>query len=334
MTGRSTPYRTSLGARSQRRAQAAAPFRWKVTTVHGRRDGSTPGSIISTKPAAGDKLKRGGTLVLVISDGNTLSTIPTNLAGQQASNAEATLRKLGLVPKTTHRFDEQVAKDHVIGLAAGTPAKLPKREAVGLVVSDGPKPRIVPRGLNGITPTAAKKQLAAVQLKAKQSPQYNETVPKGRIISTKPDGGANAARDSTVTLAVSRGPKPRVVPGLVGDVGGHRTSHAVGHATRGHDDQQVQRHGAGRAGHLDPADTWNEPRPRFDGGAGRLEGTRPRPRAEHERRLVDRRSHHRVATRGSHRRQRQRTGRRRPVSTTPSAGQQVKRGSSVDIVLG
>jgi serine/threonine-protein kinase len=42
--------------------------------------------------------------------------------------------------------------------------------------------------------------------------QYDETVPVGAVIGTDPAGGAQAPRDSTVTLLVSDGPAPVPVP--------------------------------------------------------------------------------------------------------------------------
>ncbi len=100
-----------------------------------------PGQIIGTEPAAGDKLKRGGTLVASSSPTATRwRTSRRDLAGKPAADVQAQLEKLGLVPKTTHAIRrDRLPKDAVIGLAAGTPARLPKEQTVGLVVSDGPE---------------------------------------------------------------------------------------------------------------------------------------------------------------------------------------------------
>lgn len=219
-----------LSRRSEPAARAAvARFHWKVTASHGRRDGTKAGQIIRTDPPAGTRVRQGGRLRLIISDGNTLVAIPTNLAGKPIAEARESLVKLGLVPKTTQQVDEKVAKDRVIGLAAGTPARLPREQAVRLVVSDGPRPRVVPAGLVGKTEAAARLELAAVQLVPNSTKEFNELVPADHVISVRPDSGASVARDSGVRLVVSEGPKPRVVPaGLVGVTEATARSRIVG----------------------------------------------------------------------------------------------------------
>ncbi len=200
--------------------QQVARHRWKLSTIRGRRDGTIPGQIIRTEPPAGDRLKRGGSLVLVISEGNTLATVPSGLAGKPVAEVQARLLKLGLIPKATRRFDEKIPKDSVIGPASGTPTRLPKRSDIALVVSNGPKPRTVPNGLTGVSLSAAKSRLTAVQLVAKSRSEHSETVAVDQVISAKPAPGASVPRDSTVLLAVSTGPAPRVVPsGLTGASG-------------------------------------------------------------------------------------------------------------------
>ncbi|MDN7120874.1 PASTA domain-containing protein [Nocardioides sp. ChNu-153] len=47
-------------------------------------------------------------------------------------------------------------------------------------------------------------------------PAYSETVAAGRVLGTDPEGGADAARGSTITLVLSLGPERYTVPGLEG----------------------------------------------------------------------------------------------------------------------
>jgi beta-lactam-binding protein with PASTA domain/tRNA A-37 threonylcarbamoyl transferase component Bud32 len=191
-----------------------ARFRWKVATTHERRDGTTAGQVIRSVPPAGDRLERDGRLVLVISDGNTLATVPTTVAGQPAATVTARLTRLGLVPKPTLQFDEKVPKGAVIRLAPGTPTRLPKEHVVGLIVSAGPKPRTVPSGLVGLSEAAARAKLASVQLVATSTLRFDDTVPAGQVSRAEPASGTKLARGSTVALSVSKGPDLVTVPYL------------------------------------------------------------------------------------------------------------------------
>ena len=289
--------------------QAATPFRWKVETISGRRDGSTPGQILRSEPPAGDRLKRGGTLKLVISAGNSLATIPTNMTGKPVAAVQTRLKKLGLVPKALRRFDEKVAKGAVIGVAPRTPRRLPKGSTVALVVSNGPKPRTVPNDLTGISLSAAKARLTALQLKAKAKSEPSETVPKDQVISAKPAPGASVPRDSTVTLAVSTGPAPRIVPdGLTGASESSVTAKLTGmqlkvtSTSRFDDTVPVGSVISVAPGSGAKLERGRDRRPR------RLEGVRPGDGAEPQRCLLAQRRHLPAASQRLGRGQRQRRG--------------------------
>ena len=57
----------------------AADNDWVVEEKKTRRDGSTAGEIVSTDPSAGEQLAEGATLVVVVSEGNTLTDVPTDV---------------------------------------------------------------------------------------------------------------------------------------------------------------------------------------------------------------------------------------------------------------
>jgi beta-lactam-binding protein with PASTA domain len=97
----------------------------------------------------------------------------------------------------------------IIGLDPATPPQLPKDDPVNVIVSDGPEPRTVP----AIPPTSTFDQAAAaikaVQLAPARRDDFSDTVPEGQIIGTDPPAGTAVARDSTVTIIVSKG-LPRI----------------------------------------------------------------------------------------------------------------------------
>jgi beta-lactam-binding protein with PASTA domain/serine/threonine protein kinase len=203
---------------------AAEELGFEVALETARKDDSTPGTVLSTKPPAGEQLDEGDTLTIVISEGNTLATVPTDLVGKTIDEATMILAGAGeFTPDITERASEDQPAGVVLALGKDVPAELPKGSAVPLVVSSGPKPRAVPAGLAGKTFDEAKAALEAVQLKAKKAEEFSDDVEKGRVIRTDPGEGATAARDSEVTVVVSKGPDIVKVP----DVSGKSLEQAV-----------------------------------------------------------------------------------------------------------
>lgn len=68
----------------------------------------------------------------------------------------------------------------------------------------------------GKTISEAKKDLRNAALQAKEAPAFSESVPVGVVMSTQPTAGAELRKNSTVTLAVSKGPERIAVPDLHG----------------------------------------------------------------------------------------------------------------------
>jgi len=175
------------------------------------------GQILAQDPAAGTSLRVGSVLAITVSSGPPPVAVPSDLPGKTLDAATAELAAVHLVVgDVTRQFDEKVAKDSVIALPDGTPAELPKGGALPLVVSDGPKPRVVPDIPAGGDPTATAAAITAVGLKPVTANAYSDTVPAGQVISISPGAGASVARGSTVTITVSQGPKPVIVPSVKG----------------------------------------------------------------------------------------------------------------------
>ena len=212
----STPSHEIPDLRGLPEAEATAKAKalgFEVARAEDRQDGSKPGTVLSTKPVAGKDLDEGDTLTLVISLGNTLATVPTDLVGKPIEEATKTLTDAGgFTPAITEQASEDVPKGVVIALGDGVPAQLPKGEAVPLVVSSGPAPRTVPSGLVGGTYEQAKAALEGVQLKAKKVDEFSDDVEKGKVIRLEPGEGQAAPRGSEVAVVVSKGPDVVKVP--------------------------------------------------------------------------------------------------------------------------
>jgi serine/threonine-protein kinase len=196
---------------------AVDQFHWHIAVAHARKDGSTAGRVLATRPKVGASLKKGHTLTLVLSDGNTLAPVPTDLVGKTLQQATAELQAAGgFTPQATGAYDETVAAGVILKMGDGVPAQLPKGSAVPVVVSKGPAPRTVPQGLAGGTFAQAQAKLQAVQLVAHQVDAFSDTVPAGTVIGTSPAAGASVPRGGSVDVQVSKGPQLVAVPNVKG----------------------------------------------------------------------------------------------------------------------
>ena len=103
-----------------------------------------------------------------------------------------------------HRTDENVPAGQVIDQSPAADQAPPGSE-VHLVISDGPRPVEVPNVVGKSYDDAAK-GLAAKRFKVTRMDEYSDTVAAGQVIRHDPVAGAEAPRDSAVTVVVSRGP--------------------------------------------------------------------------------------------------------------------------------
>ncbi|HEX7166636.1 MAG TPA: PASTA domain-containing protein [Acidimicrobiales bacterium] len=92
----------------------------------------------------------------------------------------------------------------------GDPLK--EGRAVRVVVSKGPAPRKVP-DLAGLTTDEAKARLAEEQLTFVPVDEFSDTVEKGRVVDWAPRD-AELARGASVTVKISAGKQPKLLPDL------------------------------------------------------------------------------------------------------------------------
>ena len=188
---------------------------FKVEEVGAYSESVDAGTVISQDPAAGTSLAEGRTVTLTVSQGPPPVPVPTDLAGKTIDQASAALSAAGLkLGVVTDAYDETVAKGIVLSVADGIGAEMPKGSAVGLVVSAGPKPRTIPdvvgKPIADVTP-----QFEALGLKVSRVDEFSDTVAENMVISTSPGAGQTAAKGSTVTVTVSKGKKPVIIPASI-----------------------------------------------------------------------------------------------------------------------
>jgi serine/threonine-protein kinase len=151
----------------------------------------------------------------VTSAGASRVGVPT-VVGRNLDSARvvASERKLGVT------IDRRVTADDAPGTvlrqrpAAGS--WMASGASIHVVISKGPPPIAVP-SVAGQPEAQARSSLAAAGFEvAPPTHQFDDTVPKGSVISQSPAGGEQASRDTKVQLVISDGPKPVPVPNVVG----------------------------------------------------------------------------------------------------------------------
>ncbi len=199
-------------------AAAHAQPHFTITVHHVRITGDPVGVVLDQQPAAGTRHRRAA-IVVDVSDGNKLVTVP-DLSQMSTDDASAALRTVGLVVKQgTPAFSDSVASGHVISWSPTTQAA--QGDTVTLVVSLGSRYVPMPDLVTTQVPVdQAVQQLVALgvpQSAITQTQDFSDTVPAGDVISTNPPAGQQADRGGTVTLDVSKGPDVVAVPDVRGE---------------------------------------------------------------------------------------------------------------------
>jgi len=161
------------------------------------------GTVVSQNPPPGTLLAAHHAVTLQLSEGPPPVTLP-KVTGNTEAAARAVLEPAGFVISTGHRTDENVTAGHVVEQQPSD-GQAPPGSEIHLVISDGPAPVEVPNVV-GKTYDEAVKTLTAKRFKVTRQDEYSDTVPAGQVIRHDPVKGAEAPRDSTVIVVVSRGP--------------------------------------------------------------------------------------------------------------------------------
>lgn len=137
-------------------------------------------------------------------------------AGLTQSQAEAAVREAGLVPRVTTGHSDTVPDGVVIGTDPDSGVEQLRGSEVSVLVSAG-RPRVpdIKAGTDTATATAA---LTAADLTVVTGTgqEFDDAVPVGAVLRTDPVGGTELSVDAPVTLILSAGPRPIVVPQVVG----------------------------------------------------------------------------------------------------------------------
>ncbi|MFG3408817.1 Stk1 family PASTA domain-containing Ser/Thr kinase [Streptomyces sp. NPDC048142] len=173
------------------------------------------GSVVSSDPASGERIRGNGSVRLVVSRGPEIVRVP-DVVGGSLADARRSLKKVGLAPgMVTREFSQEVARGEVIRTDPRAGTDRSPDTAVALVVSKG-APVDVP-DVTGLPAKDATAELEAEGLKAEVLPgRVHSTQAEGDVAGQSPGEGAEAAEGDTVQLTVSKGPRMLDVPDVTG----------------------------------------------------------------------------------------------------------------------
>ncbi|MCP3939220.1 MAG: PASTA domain-containing protein [Actinomycetia bacterium] len=194
---------------------------WVLDEEQVRSDKFDKGTVIRQSPSAGSQIPAGFGLSVDVVIGPRLTMVPW-LVGLDVAAATKRLesRDFGVVSREP-RFDEVVSVGVVMQATIDGDLVEPGRllepgVSFDLVVSSGPVPRAVP-DLVGRTREEAAATLAQLRLGLTEAePQFSETDPDGTVISQSISPSIEVARDTIVSITVSKGPDRRSVPDVSG----------------------------------------------------------------------------------------------------------------------
>jgi serine/threonine-protein kinase len=196
-------------------AQTLRDLRFEVREQQERVDGTVKGQAVRTDPPAHVPVKEGKVVVLVVSAGQTIVQVP-EVVGLTLEEAAATFEGVGLpvAQPVAHDYHEDVEAGRVFRSGQEPGTELEKGTAVGLYVSRGPRPRIVPQTAGKPYADARTAVYNERLVVSERVDVFHATVPEGQVVSSNPPAGTEVPRDSHVVLTVSKGLP--TVPNLVG----------------------------------------------------------------------------------------------------------------------
>lgn len=205
---------------SQTEARAAARVTDAGLEVRIERDYSDTvprGTVISTDPKVGERIRDNDTVTLTISRGPETVPVP-QVTGLRLDRARALLKRDGLEPgRVTREFSEEVPRGSVISTSPDAGTERRAGSAVALVVSKGSPVEV--SDVTGATLADAQAELeqAGLKVEVATGTVNSDEFEQGEVAVQSPEGGSEAEEGDTVTLTISKGPEMIEVPDVVGD---------------------------------------------------------------------------------------------------------------------
>jgi serine/threonine-protein kinase len=177
-----------------------AGLKAEVETAHS--ESVEEGQVIHSAPSGGETATRGTNVVLTVSSGPKLATVPV-LVGTQRSVAVQQIRGRGFIPSVEEEASAKPAGE-VIRQAPSAGSRLPAGSGVSIVVSKGETKVKVPNVIGKLRADAVE-ALHAEGLKPTVSEQQTEVESQvGRVTDQFPPPGSEVKPGSEVTVVVAK----------------------------------------------------------------------------------------------------------------------------------
>ncbi len=177
------------------------------------------GLAVGTEPPAGESVARGTEVVLLVSGGVADIVVP-RVIEQTLDDARATIEGLGLeVGDITYEVSAVIPEGSVIAQSPEPGTLVAASTDIDLIVSAGADALIVPDIVGNAEENAlfalSEAGFETTQITIERRPSAE--VAEGFVIETDPPAGGALAPGGTITVVISQGAIPAVVPNVVGD---------------------------------------------------------------------------------------------------------------------
>ena len=169
-------------------------------------------TVLGQSPKPGERIVKGGVITLNLSLGKERFAVP-DLAGLELTAARGELEQMNLKLKQgKSEYSDTVPEGAVLSFTPKAGTELKRGDTVTVVVSQGRAPIQVPdltgKNINEVRAALQQLGLAAVE-------RYQDSdQPADTVIGQSPKPGTGVAKDSVVTLDVSKGPPLITLPDL------------------------------------------------------------------------------------------------------------------------
>ena len=173
------------------------------------------GTVVGTEPGAGEQIRKGGTVTVLVSRGSEFTLAP-DLVGRGVEEAGTVLaaEDLTVAPDPAQEFSETVPEGGIVSQAPAAGERVKRGTEVVVVVSRGREPIPVP-AVTGQDRAAAEQALTDAGLSPSVTEEFSDAVAAGLVISQAPADGT-LFRGDEVALVVSKGPPLVEVPQVRG----------------------------------------------------------------------------------------------------------------------
>jgi serine/threonine-protein kinase len=170
------------------------------------------GSVISTDPAIGSRVSKGGTVLLIVSKGPRMIAVP-QVTGSPLATAQAALRHAGLVPgKVVQQTSTTIQGGIVISTTPAANVAWPQNRPVDFVVSTGPP---VPNFV-GQQKAVAEQWAQANSVSLNEVADAKSDQPAGTITQQSVPPNSSFTPHQVITIEISNGPQMVNVPSVDG----------------------------------------------------------------------------------------------------------------------